>query len=168
MASPDIYIAYNGAMPTTAALAPVTTGVAIKTLLQLATPTTRPITIVEWGISFDGSAAGTPIKCELIQTDVAATVTAHVAAGLMPLTDPSAPASLLTLGTSATGFTATAEGVPTATRLFDYQQVAPTNQYVKQWPLGREPSMPISKFLRVRVTAAAAVNAACYVVWGEF
>lgn len=164
----DLYIAFNGAAPTTAALAPVTTGTAIKTLLQIASPSTRPLTVVEWGISFDGSAAATPIKCELIQTDVAATVTAHVAAGVMLLTDPNAPASLVTLGTAATGYTATAEGTTTASRLFDYQQIAPTNQYVKQWPLGREPVLPISKFLRVRVTAGAAVNALCYVVWGEY
>jgi hypothetical protein len=167
MADPDLYIAFNGAMPTTAALAPVTTGTAIKTMLQLATPSTRPLTIVEWGISFDGSAAATPIKCELVQTDVAATVTAHVIAGLMPFSDPSAPASLLTLGTAATGYTASAEGTTTATRLFDYQLISPMAQYVKQWPLGQEPQIPISKFLRVRVTAGTAVNAVCYVVWRE-
>jgi hypothetical protein len=36
---------------------------------------------------------------------------------------------------------------------------------VKQWPLGLEPEVAVSRFLRVRVTAAAAVNAVCYVVW---
>lgn len=164
----DLYVAYNGASPTTAALVPVTTGTVIKTLLQIASPSTRPLTIVEWGISFDGSAAGTPIKCELIQTDVAATVTAHVAAGVPCITDPNGPASLVTLSTTATGYTASAEGTTAASRLFDYQLIAPTNQYVKQWPLGREPAMPVSKFLRIRVTAAAAVNAICYAVFGEF
>jgi len=161
------YVAYNGASPTTAALAPVTTGTAIKTLLQIATPSTRMIRIVEWGISFDGSAAATPGKVELIQTDVAATVTAHVAAGVPSLNDPNAAASLVTLGTSATGYTATAEGTTTASRLLDYQQIAPTNQYVKQWPLGREPVVAVSKFLRVRVTFGTAVNAVCYVSWEE-
>lgn len=162
-----LYWAANGAMPTTAALAAVTTGTAIKTLLQIATPSTRGLKVVEWGISFDGSAAATPIKCELIQTDVAATVTAHVAAGVQPYDDPNAPASLMTLGTTATGYTATAEGTITATRYGDLQQIQPTNPYVKQWPLGREFKVPISKFLRVRVTAGAAVNAYCYVVWEE-
>lgn len=169
----DLYIAYNGAMVTTVPFVAVTTGAtgpstSDKTLLQIASPSTRPLTIVEWGISFDGSAAGTPIKCELIQTDVAATVTAHVAAGVQCLTDPNAPASLVTLGTSATGYTASAEGTTTATRVFDTQFIAPTSQYVKQWPLGREPCMAVSKFLRVRVAASAAVNAICYAVWGEF
>lgn len=162
-----LYIAANGAMPTTAALSPVTTGAAIKTLLQVATPSTRPIKVVEWGISFDGSAAATPIRCELIQTDVAATVTAHVAAGVQPYDDPNAPASLMTLGTAATGYTASAEGTTTASRFGDVQLIAPTNQYVKMWPLGREFQVPISKFLRVRVTAGTAVNACCYIVWQE-
>lgn len=164
---PDLYWAANGPMQTTAAFAPVTTGTAIKTMLQIATPATRVIRIVEWGISFDGSAAATPIRCELLQTDVAATVTAHVAAGVQPFNDPNAPASLVTLGASATGYTATVEGTITATRTFDLQFIAPTNQYIKQWPLDQEPQVPTSKFLRVRVTAAAAVNAYTYVVWGE-
>lgn len=164
---PNTYIAFNGAMPTTAALAPVTTGTAIKTLLQLATPSTCEIRISEWGISFDGSAAATPIKVELVDTNVAATVTAHVAAGVMPLNDTGTIASRLTLGTSATGYTASAEGSITATRVLDYQLIAPTAQFVKQWPLGLEPEVAVSRFLRVRVTAAAAVNAVCYIVWTE-
>lgn len=162
-----LFTAANGVMPTTAALVKVTTGTAIKTLLQVATPSTRSIKVVEWGISFDGSAAGTPIQCELVQTDVAATVTAHVTAGVQPYDDPNAPASLMTLGTSATGYTASVEGSTTAVRYGDIQQIAPTGQYVKQWPLGREWGVPVSKFLRVRVTAGTAVNAYCYVIWEE-
>ncbi len=162
-----LYWASNAAMATTAAPTPVTTGTSVKTLLQIATPSTRSIKVVEWGISFDGATAATPIRCELLQTDVAATVTAHVAAGVQPYNDPNAPASLMTLGTSATGYTASSEGTITATRTADLQLVAPTTLYVRQWPLGREFGVPISKFLRVRVTAAAAVNAYCYVVWEE-
>jgi hypothetical protein len=160
----NLYITFNGAMPAAAALVPITTGTAIKTLLQLATPSSTDVRIVEWGISFDGSPAA--IKCELVQTDVAATVTAAVASGVQPYNDPNAPASKLTLGTSATGFTASAEGTVTATRYADVQ-VLSTNTYVKQWPLGHEFRLPISKFLRVRVTAAAAVNAVTYIVWKE-
>jgi len=162
-----LYFAANGPAPTTAAQVPVTTGTAIKTLLQIATPSTRKIRVVEWGISFDGSAAATPIRCELIQTNVAATVTAHVAAGVPPFNNSNGPASLVTLGTAATGYTATAEGSITSTKMLDVQFVAPTGQYVKQFPLGREPEMGVSLFLRVRVTAAAAVNAYTYIIWEE-
>ncbi|MEU6710013.1 hypothetical protein ABZ897_00925 [Nonomuraea sp. NPDC046802] len=162
-----LYWAANGAMATTSSLATVGTGTTIKTMLQIATPSSRMLKVVEWGISFGGSAAATPVKCELIQTDVAATVTAHVAAGVQPYDDPSAPASQVTLGAAATGYTASAEGTITATRTFDAQQVSPTTLYVKQWPLGREPKLPISKFLRVRVLASADVQCWTYVLWEE-
>lgn len=161
----DIYWAANAPMPTTAATLGVTTGTAIKTLLQIATPASRAFRVVEWGISFDGSPNA--IKCELVETGaINATVTAHVAAGVQPYSDPNAPASLATLGTAATGYTGSAEGTIVATRTADVQYLS-TNTYVKQWPLGREFEVAISRFLRVRVTAAAAVNATCYVMWEE-
>lgn len=164
-----LFWAANGAMATTAEMVPVATGTSIKTLLQIATPATRAIKVVEWGISFDGSAAATPIRVELIDTAaVAATVTAHVAAGLQPYDDPGAVASLMTIGsTTATGYTASVEGTITASRTGDLQFIAPTTQYVKQWPLGREFRVAASRFLRVRVKAAAGVNAYCYIVWEE-
>lgn len=163
------YKIYNGPSPTTAGQASVTTGTAIKTLLQIKASATAPMRVVEWGISFDGSAAATPILCELVETDVAATVTAHVAAGLVKVDaaaliggDPTT--NLIPVGTTSTGYTASGEGSITASRMFDAQFVAPTNQYIIQNPLGREGFVQISKFLRVRVTAGAAVNAITYVV----
>lgn len=160
------YQILNGPMPTTAAQVPVTTGTAIKTMLQL-----KPFNqckIVEWGISFDGSSADTPIKCELLETGtVFATVTAHADSGCVKMdgTDQAvASVAGLTMGTSATGYTSTAEGSITTTRVFDAQLVAPTNQYVKQYPLGQEPVLVIGNAARIRVTAATAVNAYCYVV----
>jgi len=160
----EVYFAANGVSPTTAAQIAVTTGTAIKTLMQVATPSTAQIAVVEWGVSFDGSTAATPIKVELLQTDVAATVTS-VTPTLW--NDPLGPASLCVGGASATGHTATAEGTITAVRMFDVQFISPTNQYIKQYPLGREPKVPVSKFLRIRVTAAAAVNAYAYIIWEE-
>ena len=162
----------NGPMPTTAAQAAVTTGTAIKTLLQvklnaLATNTAR---VVEWGISFDGSAAATPIKCELLTTGtVKATITEFVAADIINL-DPNGAAvtddNPFAFGAAGdeSGYTGTAEGTITATEMMDVQFIAPTNQYVKQFPLGREPQFAPTDFLRIRVTAAAAVNAYCYII----
>lgn len=161
------YQTFNGPMPTTAALPKVTTGTAIKTLLQIATPSTQRIAPTAWGISFDGAAAGVPIACELVETNVAATVTAHVAAGVQPYDSTGAPGSTVTLGTAATGYTATAEGATTATRYADLQLVAPTNQYAFVWPLSGEFIVAVSRFLRVRVTAAAAVGAWAWVRWEE-
>jgi hypothetical protein len=162
-----LYQAYNGVTPTTAAQVPVTTGTAIKTLLQIATPSTESLYIVEWGISFDGSAAATPIRCELLTCTGAATVTTLAAGDVTNLTDPLGPSTAVTFGTTATGFTASGEGTPASVDTLDVQFVAPTGQYIKQFPLGREPACAVSRFVRVRVTAPAAVNAYCYVVWGE-
>ncbi len=169
-----LYFIANGPMPTTAAQAVVTTGTAIKTLLQakLGGSTNMTGRVVEWGISFDGSTAATPIKCELLTTgSVAATVTEFVAADIINLTDPNAGAVTddfplaFTAAGDESGYTATAEGTITATRMFDVQLVAPTNQYVKQFTLGREPTFKASEFLRIRVTAGAAVNAYCYIIF---
>lgn len=167
----NTYIVYNGAMPTTAAPAKVTSGTAIKTLLQI--KPTMPILITEWGISFDASAAATPVSACLIDTStVGGTVTAFVAADVMPFNDSNAPVNTagtggmpLALGTICSGYTATGEGTITASRIADAQLIAPTNQYVKQFPLGREFKVPANNFLRVRVTAGAAVNALTYVVF---
>ena len=164
-----LYLMQNGAMQTTAAPVKVTTGTAIKTMLQLAFKTGVTGRIVEWGISFDGSAAATPIECELIETDVAATVTAFVAADITKLDgdalnngDPTT--ALINVGTAASGYTASVEGTITAVRNLDGAQlIAPTNQYVKQFPLGQEGLVQAGKFARVRVTAGTAVNAYCYI-----
>jgi hypothetical protein len=159
------YKIYNGPSPTTAAQVAVTTGTAIKTLLQL--KGFNLFKIVAWGISFSGSAAGTPIPCELIETGtVFGTVTAHVDAGCVKMggaDQAAASVAGLTMGTSATGYTCTSEGSITVSRMFDAQQVAPTNQYIYQFPLGYEPVVVIGNALRIRTTAAAAVNAICWV-----
>ena len=165
----ELYQIFNGPAPTTAKRAAVTTGTGIKTLLQikLGTTATRG-KVVEWGISFDGSAAATPISVELLTTDVvAATVTAHVAAGIQNL-DPFGTTPTtgfpFTFTTLTTGYTATVEGTIAASRTLDAQLIAPTSQYVRQWPLGREPWFSQLNYLRIRVHAGAAVNAICYVI----
>lgn len=163
------YLIANGASPTTSSQVVVTTGTALKTLLQIQPSATATLKIVEWGISFDGSAAATPIKVELLEQDVAATVTAHVAAGIVKYNaealqggDPTT--NLIQVGTANTGYTSSNENSPTVSRMFDLQLIAPTNQYVKQFPLGREPVVQISKFVKIRVIAGAAVNAYCYMI----
>ena len=163
-----IYQAYNGPMATTAAPAKVTTSTAIKTLQQLATPSTVTLEVIEWGISFDGSAAATPGVCELVDTvAVNSTVTAYVAADITKVSQVGTTASGLTLAVAGSGYTASAEGTITATRQFDTQLLPPTAPYIKQWPLERGPTMLQSEFLRVRVTFGTAINALCYIVWAE-
>ena len=166
------YKTWNGPMPTTAAQQAVTTGTAIKTMLQLSTPSTRQIQLIAWGFSID-DYPGADSVVELLQTDVAATVTAHVAAGVQPL-DPNAPASLLTLGVSNTGYTGSAEGSITATRVFDAVSLDTTAgsnaqlSYFYQFMPDERPIIAVSKFVRVRATTpTTAVDMRCWIVWDE-
>ena len=163
----QIYRIWNGVVPTTAKFVPVTTGTGLKTMLQLATPATQSIKVKAWGISFDGSAAATPGSVELLSCTGAATVTALAATDATCINNPLDSGSRLTYGTSATGFTASAEGTPANVDLLDVQHIAPINQYIYQFPLGDEPFIAVSRFVRVRVQFAAAINAICWVEWEE-
>lgn len=165
----SLYKIFNGPSPTSASQVAVTTGTAIKTLLQVKPGATQVMRVIEWGVSFDGFAAAAPGIVELCVTDVAATVVAHAAGGIhkydseaLSAGDPST--SMFSIGTTATGYTASAEGTVGSVRQFDVQQIAPTNQYVVQFPLGREPAINPAEFMRIRVKFGAAINAICYVL----
>lgn len=161
-----LYQVNNGPSATTAPSPKVATGTSTKTMLQLLHPS-LPLTIVEWGISFDGDAAAVPVECELIHTTtVAATVTAFVANDITLYTDPTASVPGLTLSTTGSGYTATAEGsVVAPVRDGDYQLIAPSNQFIHQFPLGDQFVVPAAGVLRIRVTATATVNCVCYCIF---
>lgn len=156
---------YNGAMPTTAALPAVATGTAIKTMLQIASPASRMLRVVSWGFTMDALVTGV---IELIQTDVAATVTAHTSTGIVN-DDPNGTASLVTLGASATGYTATVEGATTATRLLDIWTpgASASATYTYQFLPNETKIVAISKFLRVRTTMGTTTNLRTWVSWEE-
>ena len=160
----SLYLVENGVMPTTAARVAVTTGTAIKTMVQV-----KPLVllrVVEWGISFNAAALATPIAVELIETGtVFATVTTLAEADVTKLDDLNAvAAAVMSFGTTATGFTASAEGTITSVRsLAPTQFISPLTQPgVIQLPLGTYPVIDINKACRIRVTAPAAVNCYCY------
>lgn len=165
-----LYLIANGPMQTTAAFAKVATGTVIKTMLQVKAGATVCLRIIEWGYSFDGFVAAQPAPIELIETDVAATVTASVAnditkydAAALLGGDPTT--ALISVGTTSTGYTASGEGSITAVRnLAGPGLGAPTNLFVQQFPLGREPVIQPGKFGRIRVTFGTTVNMYCYMV----
>jgi hypothetical protein len=165
------YKVWNGPAPTTAAQQSVTTGTAIKTMLQVATPSTRQIQLVAWGFSVD-DPPGADAVVELLQTDVAATVTAHVASGIQPL-DPNGTPSLCVGGTALTGYTASVEGATTASRTFDTVSLSSVSgesplTYTYQWMPDERPIVAVSRFLRVRATTpTTAVDMRCWVVFNE-
>lgn len=172
-----LYWAANGAMPTTAPYTGYTSGSAglttPRTLLQIATPSTKGLKVVKWGVQF-AAVLTAPVVCELIETGTVACtgLTAHVAAGVQPYgADALGCASDMTLGTGATGYaTATAgtEGSITATRQGDFQ-ILPVGaaQWTWEWSFGREFAVGPSRFLRVRVSTATAVTVSTFVIWDE-
>ena len=150
----------NHAKNTTAAPAAVTTGTAIKTMLQV--KPLVPLFIERWWYFFDGSPSD--IKVELIEVDVAATVTAAVDADITRLDrvlDGVASSIFMTLSTTGTGWTSSGEGTVTVVRNLSGPQVSSNKTFVEPFALGTEPMIQTANFGRIRVTAAAAVNMLC-------
>jgi hypothetical protein len=162
------YGCYNGPGVTTGAPASVTSSAALKTMIQLSTSASSEARVVEWYWEGDASAAATPGKIELMfHSTGAATVTAYVAATDFKKYDPNGRASLLTVGTTNSGYSASGEGTPaTALGVFAHL-VPPTSGIYIQYPLGREPEIPASSFCRLRNTLGSAVNVLCGVSWEE-
>ena len=166
------YMAWNFAMPTTAAPTPVSTGTAIKTMLQVAP--TRLIEVIGWGYSFDDLPGADSIVELLTTGTVFATVTAHGSTGIIKMGNPAADASQVTLGVSATGFTASAEGSVTATRLLDLRTIsaasaeaAPLFSYEKYFLPG-EFQVAAGDSLRVRATTpSGATGMLTWIKWLE-
>lgn len=166
MASPT-FVLWNGATAALSAkLAAAATGNnAIKTMLQIK-PGTPKIRIVEWGYSFDAVPAS-PVPVELITTGtVFATVTAAASGDVVKYNDVTGSASQISLGTTASGYTASAEGTITSTRLLA-EQLENGVYFKQQFPLGREPEVNGGDALRIRVHTPSVMNMTCYVCWEE-
>lgn len=169
MAAP-CFITWNGASPTTAPIAAVATSATSgtpMTMLQLK-PGASKIRVIEWGYSFT-AVPTSPVRMELIDTGtVAATVTAAVSAGIDNYNDVTGPASLASVGTTATGYTATAEGTITSVRVLAYQYES-SFSFKQQFPLGREPEINSGDILRIRATptTATATSLVAYLIWEE-
>lgn len=165
------YIAWNAATAalTAAPAFPASAAtVTPKTMLQIAPGANSPIVVIEWGYLLSAVPAA-PVLMELVDTGaVFATVTAHAAGGITKYNAPASNASAVQLGTALTGYTATAEGTITATRLLA-MMVENGLAFKQQFPLGREPAISAGGCLRVRATpgSASAVNILTYVIWEE-
>lgn len=148
--------------------------VTVRTMLQIAPPSTTPIRPIEWGYVLSALPAA-PISLELIDTGTvfATGLTAHVSGSINKWNVPTGAASSVVagLGTGTTGYTASTtctEGSITATRLLDFHTEG--GLYLnKQYPLGRECEVQAGNCLRIRATpgSAAAVSILVYVVWEE-
>lgn len=164
-----LYWAGNHAYSTTTAIAAGTSyATGAKVMIQIAPSSTRMARVVEWGISMDASAAATPATVELVQASAASTMsTAHSTSTIVPWDDPNAGACSFTMSTTACGYGNGAITSNTTEAYFDNQYIAPTSQYVKMYPLGREPVCKVSKFLQLRINTSATVNAIAYIIFEE-
>ena len=158
------FLVYNCATAAlTAHAAFVTTGTSIKTMLQLKSSGAN-LTGIWWGYCFDSTPA-VPVYVELVSTGtVAATVTAFNAGDIIKYGDSGCTAAELTLSTTTSGFTASAEGTITATRLLDVG-VPMASGYETQLPLDREFGVLATDYLRIRAHTATAVNMLCWIGW---
>lgn len=163
-----LFIAFNAAFDaTTGVTAGTSYATGAKVAIQLSTPSTLQLKVVEYGISFNGSAAATPSTVTLAHAGAASTVsTGHTASTIVAVGDNS-KTSGLTMGTGNSGYGNGAITTNTTTKMFDAQFIAPTTQFVKQWPLGREPVLPASAFLQLRINTSATVSALAYILFEE-
>jgi hypothetical protein len=151
--------------PPTATATSATSGT-VKTILQLRPAVSNKYRIIEWGYGFD-TAPAAPVRVELVETGTIYATVTTIGSGIRPYNDAGA-ASLAQVGTTHTGFNATAEGTIVASRLFAYQYDNALF-FKQQFPLGREPEIGGDRAVRIRATptTSTAVNMVCYLVWEE-
>jgi hypothetical protein len=138
-----------------------------KVALQLAPASGSGILIVEYGVSFGGTAAGTPSVVTLAAASAATTgLTAHSTSSIMNVGSMT-KTSTLQMGTALSGYGAVAIVSNTTQRQYAGAQVAPTTQYEKQFPLGRDYLCPSGSYLQLRINTAATLTAIAYIVFEE-
>lgn len=128
-----------------------------KTAMELITGASTRGIITSWWVEFDGvTAANVPVKVELTRASAGITGTSITAVKYKDY----APAAITTVK-----HTATVEG--TVTDVLEIHRVPPTSGILIMYPLGREVEVPVSSFLRLRLTAAQVVNATVGFAWEE-
>lgn len=131
-----------------------------KSVLELGTASTGRIRIVEWWVDFDGvTATAIPVKVEVGHFSAAVTT---ATTGTVDKLD-TADAAAATVVKHST----TVEGAGTIDAGAVNHRISPTSGYHYIAPLGRERIVAVSTFWRMRLTAAAGVNATVGVIIEE-
>lgn len=151
-----VYIARNTVFAATAGA---------KTALNLIAGANQPITILEWGISFDGvTASAVPATVELCQSTQA---TAGTSAASAPAIVQVGGRTITAQPTTGHNYTAEPTVLTVIEQFFVPQFMG---QFVKQYPLGLEPDTDLSggtvKALAIRVNVSANVNVLAYARFG--
>ncbi len=163
--SGTLYWVQNTPLGGAAAPGKVATGTTIKSMLQMTIPSSVAMRIVEWGCSFDTPASASIVNVELLGTT---TVLTTGSAGSFTPVEYASFSGVPSLSTCLqAGSGAFTETTPAAYRPIDIQTVVPPVQYVKQWPLGREPQSNSTTYVRVRVTATVTCGMYAYILYEE-
>lgn len=151
-----VYVARNTVFAATAGA---------KTVLNVIAGASQPVSVFEWGVSFDGvTSSAVPATVELCQSTQAT-------AG----TSAASPPAIVQVGGKpitiqpTTGHNYTAE--PTALTVIEQAFVPQFMGYwVKQYPLGLEPDTDLSggtiKAMAIRINVTANVNCLAYIRYG--
>jgi hypothetical protein len=169
--SAKTYTVLNGSIFGATAVTPIATNTAIRTMLQLQAGAQIAIRVVEWWTEFDGSAAATPVKVEVIGHTAApqTTLTTYASTDISSANDPNAGTTGITLASNASGFSSQTTEVTPTTNLRNYAThfVPPTSGIYIQYPLGREPEGVKAGYVRMRVTSGTNVNCYTGITWEE-
>ena len=132
-----------------------------KSVLELGTPATDRAKITRWWVEFDGvTATAVPVKVEVGMFSAGVTTATTGTAQKQDCPEGPAPQSVIKHST-------TVEGAGTAGAGIEVHRIHPQGGLVVQAPLGREGTIPVSGFWRIRCTAAAGVNVTAGVEWEE-
>lgn len=124
-----------------------------KTVAELGTAATTPIKILDWWVEFDGvSSAAVPVKVEVGRFSAAVTTATTVTLSKVDYGGNAVAANTVFKHSTST------EGAGTASDV-EIHRISPTSGVRFQYPLGREWVVGASGFWRIRITAAATVNA---------
>lgn len=136
-----------------------------KTALNVIAGANQAISIVEWGVSFDGvTSSAVPATVELCQSTQAGAGTSAASA---PAIVQVGGRAITAQPTTGHNYTAEPTTLTTIEQFFVPQFMG---MLVKQYPLGQEPDTDLSggtvKALAIRVTTSATVNVLCYIRFG--
>lgn len=136
-----------------------------KTALNVIAGAAQPVSIIEWGVSFDGvTATAVPATVELCQSTQAG---AGTGAASPPAIVQVGGRALTAQPTTAHNFTAEPTTLTVIEQFFVPQFMG---TFVKQYPLGQEPDTDLSggtvKALAIRVNVTANCNVLCYIRFG--
>lgn len=130
-----------------------------KTALELGTSSTDRAKLLAWWVEFDGaSSSAVPVKVEAQRASAAVTTATTLTA---EKNDTAAPAASVTSKHSTS-----TEGAGTLSG-GEIHRVHPQGGFFREYVMGRELYIPVSAFWRLRLTAAATVNATVGAIWEE-